>query len=131
MILHLVCCLYSFYPLICDQFDYWFSHLGISMFVYGFIFVRNRLRIPPCFLLLQNLRASAHYYLYLNECCVFQLILDKFLPSQLWSSSPPALFLYRWRDMSQILLPLSDRKLPLLSLLFFCRIMHFYETYSL
>ena len=100
MILHPVYCLHSFCLLICDWYDYWFFHLGISLFVYGSLCVGNRLRIPPCFMLLQNLQASVHYSLCLNECWVFQLILDKILHSQHWHSSPPPLFLYRWRDMS-------------------------------
>jgi hypothetical protein len=37
-------------------------------------------RLPPWFflLLLQSLLASAHYYLYLNACYAYQLILGRF-----------------------------------------------------
>jgi len=90
----LACCLHSFYRSVCGQFDNWFFHLEISMFVYEFLYARNRLRIPPCFLLLQNLLASAHCHLCLNACYAYQLLLGRFLLFPLWCFSPPALFLY-------------------------------------
>ena len=64
------------------------------MYVHECLHVENRLRIPPCFLLLQNLLPSAHCYLCLNACYAYQLLLGRFILFPLWRSSPPALFLY-------------------------------------
>src|SRR5215469_9975462 len=118
MISRPACYLRSFYLLICGRFDYRFSHLEISMCVYEFPCVGNRLRIPPYFLLLQNLLASAHYYLHLRACYVYLLLLGRFLLSPPWHSSPLALFLCHWRGMHHILLLLSGRRLPLPALPF-------------
>jgi len=61
------------------------------MFVYGLHYVGNRLRIPPYFLLLQNLLASARSYV--SACYAYQLVIGRFLLSPLWRSSPPILFM--------------------------------------
>ena len=128
MISHLACCLHSFCLSVCGQFCYWFFRLEICMFVCGFLYVGKRLRITPCFLLLQNLLASARYYYSLSACCAYQLVLGSYLLSPLWRSSPPKLFLCHWRDMNHMFLLLSDRRLPFPTLPFFCGGLHIYEA---
>jgi hypothetical protein len=51
------------------------------MFVSAFLFMGNRLRTPPYFLLLQNPLASTQYDLYVSAYYAYELVLVKFLLS--------------------------------------------------